>query len=119
MLRRDDPHAPGYRVLQMWIADSGWTSNAPGQSYHIDDFELIPIVSAAEPLRIAWNVLDLSGLAGVNWAITERPSTQLPEKLATTAGQVDYAEAVTWTAGCTCGRRTRPGSGRRPRAGVC
>ncbi|MGM0491350.1 MAG: tetratricopeptide repeat protein [Armatimonadota bacterium] len=92
MLRRDDPHAPGYRVLQMWIADSGWTSNAPGQSYHIDDFELIPIVSAAEPLRLAWNVLDLTGLAGVNWTITDSPVTELPEKLATTDAHVEYAE---------------------------
>ncbi|MFP4250957.1 MAG: hypothetical protein ACLFU7_14950, partial [Armatimonadota bacterium] len=92
MLRRNDPHAPGYKVLQMWIADSGWTSNAPGQSYHIDDFELVPIVSAAEPLRIAWNVLDLAGVAGVNWAITDSPSTELPEKLTTSADHVEYAE---------------------------
>lgn len=92
MLRRNDPHAPGYKVLQMWIADSGWTSNAPGQYYHIDDFELVPIVSAAEPLRIAWNVLDLTGLAGVNWAINEDPNTELPQKLTTSAAQIDYAE---------------------------
>jgi hypothetical protein len=76
----------------MWIADSGWTSNAPGQSYHIDDFELIPIVSASEPLRLAWNVQDLTGLAGVNWAITDSPGTELPEELATSADHVEYAE---------------------------
>ncbi len=93
MLRRDDPHAPGYRVLQMWIGDSGWTSNAPGQVFHVDDFELVPIVSAAKPLQLAWNVRDLSGLAGVNWAIDDDPSTELPQSLATTDAQVTYAES--------------------------
>ncbi len=92
MLRRDDPHAPGYKVLQMWIADTGWTSNAPGQVYHIDDFQLVPIVSAAKPLRLAWNVLDISGLAGVNWAVDDSPTTELPAEMATTAAHVDYAE---------------------------
>ncbi len=90
MLRASDPHARGYQVSQMWIADTGWTSNARGQAYHIDNFELIPIVSAMHPLRIAWNALDLSGLAGVNWAITDAPTTQLPAEVATTADHVEY-----------------------------
>ncbi len=92
MLRADDPHAPGYKVLQMWIADTGWTSNAPGQMYHIDDFELVPIVSAAQPLRLAWEVLDISGLAGVNWAIGDDPATELTQTMLTAADHVDYAE---------------------------
>ncbi len=94
MLRKDDPHAPGYKVLQMWIADSGWTSNAPGQVFHMDDFELVPIVSAAKPLEIAWNVMDLTGLAGANWSIDSDPATELPQKLTTTASQIDYAESA-------------------------
>lgn len=94
MLRADDPHAPGYRVLQMWIADSGWTSNAQGLVYHIDDFELVPIVSAHEPLRIAWNLLDISGLAGVNWAITDSAGMQLPMEKATGADHIDYSESA-------------------------
>ncbi len=92
MLRRDDPHAPGYKVLQMWIADSGWTSNAPGQTYHIDDFSLVPIVSAAQPLTLSWQVHDISGLAGVNWAIDESPATELDSTMLTTADHVAWTE---------------------------
>ncbi|MGC9320199.1 MAG: hypothetical protein ACP5KN_19355, partial [Armatimonadota bacterium] len=92
MLRRDDPHAPGYQVQQMWIADTGWTSNASGQVYHLDDFELVPIVSAARPLQIAWQVLDISGLAGVNWAVDTNPDTELSEQILTTADSVAYQE---------------------------
>ncbi|MEA3401985.1 MAG: tetratricopeptide repeat protein [Armatimonadota bacterium] len=92
MLRREDPHAPGYEVQQMWIADTGWTSNASGQVYHLDDFELVPIVSAAEPLQLSWQVLDLSGLAGVNWAVDASPDTELPQQILTTADSVAYQE---------------------------
>jgi len=92
MLRRDDPQAPGYKVLQMWIADSGWTSNAPGQTYHIDDFTLVPIVSAAQPLTLSWQVHDISGAAGVNWAIDDSPTTELDSALRTTADHVAWAE---------------------------
>lgn len=94
MLRRNDPHAPGYKVLQMWIADTGWTSNAPGQVYHIDDFAIIPIVSAARPLRLAWQVQDVSGLAGVNWTISTDPTVKLPTTVKTAGMETEYAEPV-------------------------
>ena len=94
MLRRNDPHAPGYKVLQMWIADTGWTSNAPGQVYHIDDFAIIPIVSAARPLRLAWQVQDVSGLAGVNWTISTDPTVELPTTVKTAGMETEYAEPV-------------------------
>lgn len=92
MLRRDDPRAPGYKVLQMWIADTGWTSNAPGQVYHIDDFALVPIVSAAQPLKLAWQIEDVSGLAGVNWAVSEDPTTELPTTVRTAGRYAEYAD---------------------------
>ncbi len=90
MLRRDDPHAPGYKVHQLLITDGGWSSNAPGQVYHIDDFEIVPISSAAEPLRIAWTLNDLTGLGGVNWAVDAQPGTDLAKKIITNLGHVDY-----------------------------
>jgi hypothetical protein len=92
MLRRDDPHAPGYKVHQLLLADGGYTSNAPGQIYHIDDFQLVPISSAADPLRIAWTVNDLSGLGGVNWRVDESADTDLPKKNVTSQAHVDYHE---------------------------
>ncbi|MGD9498411.1 MAG: hypothetical protein AB7Y46_19110, partial [Armatimonadota bacterium] len=92
MLRASDPHAPGYKVLQMWIADSGWTANAPGQVYHIDDFELVPVVSAAKPLRLAWQVLDITGLGGVNWVIDRNPASELAPRTLTTASSVQYTD---------------------------
>ncbi|NLO05951.1 MAG: tetratricopeptide repeat protein [candidate division WS1 bacterium] len=93
MLRADDPQAPGYNVLQMWIADSGWTSNAPGQMYNIDDFSLIPIVSAAQPVRMAWQLHDIAGLGGVNWAIDKNPWTQLPQQVVARSSEIDWSES--------------------------
>jgi len=89
MLRRDAPDAPGYKVHQLLIADTGWTSNAPGQTYHIDDFEIVPVSSSAEPLKIAWTITDLSGLGGVNWALDENPYTELAKKAITNASYVE------------------------------
>jgi len=90
MLRRTDPHAPGYKVHQMLLTDSGWSANAPGQTYHIDDFQLVPISSAAQPLRIAWAIQDLTGLGGANWAIDTEAATELPTNTATSADHVEY-----------------------------
>lgn len=92
MLRRDDPRAPGYKVHQFLIADTGWTANAPGQTYHLDEFELVPISSAAQPLRISWQLSDLTGLGGVNWAINEDWATDLDKKALTTSDYVEYQD---------------------------
>lgn len=90
MLRRADPNAPGYKVHQMLIADSGWTSNAPGQVYHLDDFQIVPISSAATPLRIAWAIQDLTGLGGASWVIDNNPETVPPARAMTSQSSAEY-----------------------------
>jgi hypothetical protein len=68
MLRRDDPTAPGYLVRQFVISDWNWTANVRGQTYHLDNFRFVPVVSAAQGLRVSWSAPDISGLRGVNWS---------------------------------------------------
>lgn len=92
MLRRSDPTASDYRVQQMVIADTGHTSNALGQAYHIDDFELVPIVSAAEPLEVAWRTRDITGITGVNWSIDRSPTTELGKRVLTDAQSVELMD---------------------------
>lgn len=69
MLRRDDPQAPTFIVRQFVIADWGWAGNRAGATYHIDDFQIIPIVSGAQPLRLAWQAADVSGIAGAAYTV--------------------------------------------------
>ena len=81
MLRADDAQAPTFTVRQFVIADWGWAGNRPGAVYHLDDFQVIPIVSGVKPLRVAWSAPDVSGLAGVAYALDALATGAAPEKL--------------------------------------
>lgn len=69
MLRKDDPTAAGYVVDQLVIADWNWRANVEGQVYHLDNFRIVPVVSGAGGLPVRWIAPDVSGIAGIAWAI--------------------------------------------------
>lgn len=81
MLRKDDPTAAGYVVDQFVIADWNWRSNVKGQRYHLDSFQLIPVVSAAEGLPLSWRAPDISGILGLGWLLGEDPDKQAPQQV--------------------------------------
>ena len=79
MLKRDDPTAAHYQVRSFWIGDSGNLGNRVGATYFIDNFRIIPIVSSAQPLELAWRSTDAAGLAGVSW-LTAPQGANMPER---------------------------------------
>lgn len=81
LLRKDDPVSPTFIVRMFVIADWGWAGNRPGATFHLDDFQIIPVTSAAQPVRVAWNVADAAGLAGASWVLDSQPATDAPTKL--------------------------------------
>ncbi|MEN6644371.1 MAG: hypothetical protein ABFE08_18175 [Armatimonadia bacterium] len=81
LLRADDPTAPTFIVRQFVIADWGWAGNRPGSTYHLDDFQLIPVMSGVHPVRLAWQAPDLSGIAGAAWALDALSSAVVPQTL--------------------------------------
>lgn len=87
MLRKDDPQAPTLIVRQFVVADWGWKGNREGTTYHLDDFQLVPVVSGAKPLAASWRSLDSGGLAGAAYAVTAEPVANLPDSVVVSANE--------------------------------
>lgn len=81
MLRRDDPGAASYVVRQFVMADWNWTANVKGRSYNLDNFQIIPVVSSAGGLPLAWRAPDISGIAGLGWVINSDAATEAPPEI--------------------------------------
>lgn len=99
MLRRDDPTAASYVVDQFVIADWNWRSNARGQTYHLDNFQLIPVVSAAEGLPLTWRAPDISGILGLAWLLSDEADRQPPQEVmleGTRGALADIADHDGW-----------------------
>jgi hypothetical protein len=81
MLRKDDPAAATFIVRQFVIADWGWAGNRPGATYHLDDFQIIPVISGAEAVKVAWQSRDWSGIRGASWVWDSLIGTEPAQKL--------------------------------------
>jgi hypothetical protein len=90
MLRRDEPQMPTFMVRMFVIADWGWAGNRPGATYNLDDFQLIPVISGAQPVKVAWGTPDVTGVAGASWLLDTQAATAPP----TTALSGTGAEAA-------------------------
>jgi hypothetical protein len=93
MLRKDDPSASSYIVRQFVMADWNWTANVKGQSYHLDNFQIIPVVSAQQGLPLAWKALDVSGTFGLSWTVDKNPTGDPGQEVKLT-GTSGLAEGV-------------------------
>lgn len=72
--------APGDTTIinSVSLGSSGYAGNARGDTYWIDNFELIPVVSTSvEPLWWKWQVRDVSKIAEYRWAFG--PSGSKPD----------------------------------------
>jgi len=93
MLRAEDPQAPTFMVRQFVIADWGWAGNRAGAVYHLDDFQIVPVVSGATPLRLAWASPDVSGLAGAAYKLDALVTAIVPETLNAPGAEADVSLA--------------------------
>jgi hypothetical protein len=80
LLRQADPQTSSYMVRYLILADWGWMGNAQGRTYHIDNFDLIPVTSAVNGLQVSWRTTDASGIAGASYALDRSPDTDPGKK---------------------------------------
>ncbi len=81
MLRAQDPEAHGYRVERMFLGDWGWQGNAAGATYHLDNFRIIPVLSADQLAALKWRASDISGITGYSWVVDRRADTMPDEQI--------------------------------------
>lgn len=92
MLRQDDPDAANYVVNQFVLADWGWQGNVEGQTYHLDNFAIIPVFSGSNPLPVAWQALDISGVGGAGWSLSSTREGQAPRQVMADSGPVGLTD---------------------------
>lgn len=81
MLRREEPQMPTFIVRMFVVADWGWAGNRPGAAYNLDDFQIIPVISGAQPVKVTWHAPNLAGLAGAGWLIDGISAAVVPAAL--------------------------------------
>ena len=67
-------HPRMFHVSCVHMADCGSLENGPTQSYHIDDFRIVPVLSATRGFKLAVSATDLSGIKGFSWHWSASPS---------------------------------------------
>ncbi len=88
ILRATNPGRRSFMVSRMVLADFGWLCNVEGQTYHLDNFQIIPLVASTGPLRLIWQALDLSGIAGVAWSLDDQPRSVPGTQISVTSSPV-------------------------------
>jgi hypothetical protein len=93
MLRKADG-AANFIVRQFIISDWNWAGNRAGATYHIDDFQLIPVISGAAPVKASWKSRDWSGIGGASWVWDNLMGTEPAKKIMGEASetQLDLSE---------------------------
>lgn len=76
-------------VATVEVGDFGYSGNAPGTWYELDNITLVPVVSAREGLEIAWQANDAGGIAGYSYLWDDQPDAEPPPVVKT-----DTAAAV-------------------------
>lgn len=71
-----------YEVTQFYFADTGYQGAAPGASFNLDNFTLVPVVSGVHGIRVKFVSHDPSGIARfrVKWSdkALDIPTGELP-----------------------------------------
>jgi len=83
LLKADDPKA-GFDVRYFVMGDWGWMGNPEGQTYYMDNFRIIPVISGADGVKVSWKAGDASGIAGASWALDQQPTTDPGKQVMTT-----------------------------------
>ncbi|MEW6356352.1 MAG: hypothetical protein AB1696_08510 [Planctomycetota bacterium] len=62
------PYDPNmYEASQIAFGTHGNTRNGPTETFHIDNFQIIPVVSAKTGFRLTWGAVDPSGIKGYSY----------------------------------------------------
>lgn len=81
-----------FAVDWLGFLDSGYTANGPGASYHIDDLRLVPLISGARPLELAWTATDVSGIKGYSYLWSTKPADEPDAKIDSVSGSAEFKQ---------------------------
>lgn len=56
-----------FDIRAIRFSDTGYTAIAPGTYFHLDNIELVPVVSSSSGLTLNWEAKDSSGIAGYSF----------------------------------------------------
>lgn len=80
--------AKSLHVGNVEVGDFGYSGNAPGTWYELDNLNLLPIASASKGLELKWQASDAGGIAGYSYLWDDQPGTEpdaTPETAASSA----------------------------------
>jgi len=83
MLVRADPKASSYTVRWFVLSDWGRMANYRRRSVWLDNLQVIPVSSSAQPLKVALNAMDPGGVAGASWVLDQLSTAAAPRKAQT------------------------------------
>lgn len=87
--------ARSLHVGKMDVGDFGYSGDAPGAWYELDNLNLIPLVSASNGLELKWQASDAGGIGGYSYLWDDQPATEpdaTPETAANVASFKDLPE---------------------------
>ncbi len=84
--------ARSLHVGKMEVGDFGYSGNAPGAWYELDNVNLTPLVSAANGLELKWQASDAGGIAGYSYLWDDQPATEPDAALETASGTGSFRD---------------------------
>ena len=79
-----------YNMSGLYIADGGYSANAPGASFELARVRLVPLRSAAKGFDVQWTASDISGIAGYSYAWSAKPDGVPEPKIMTREGRARF-----------------------------
>ena len=67
-------HPRMFSLSCIHMFDCGSHTNGPTHSYNIDEFKLVPVLSAARGFKLAVSAADMSGIKGFSWHWSTKPN---------------------------------------------
>lgn len=82
MLVKSDPQAPSYVVRYFVLSDWGpIMSNFRRRQVWLDNFQITPVTSGLQPIKINVQAADPSGIAGIAWVLDQISTAAAPWKI--------------------------------------
>ena len=79
-------------VASVVLRDTGYVANPPDMEYRLDNITLVPVVSAAKGIELAWTAHDASGVQAYSYCWTAQPAGEAPPRATTTATRATFRE---------------------------
>lgn len=89
-LSRQPFHRSMYNLSALSFGDYGYAGVAPGSGYHIDNFQLVPVINGKRGVTLAWQSADFSGIKGYSAKWSANPSDDAEPTVNVPGGSQTY-----------------------------